>query len=316
MVDKIKNIKGSLILLLAAFIWGTAFVAQTSGADSVGTFTFNTCRSVVGALFLLLVIVLLDSYGKRTSGGGKDTLQEPYSRTKWPVKGGVLCGIILFVAMSLQQYGIGIYPAGVAASGRAGFLTATYVVLVAICSVWMGKKLHPLIAVSIVGCIAGMYLLCMSGGFAGIYMGDVCEFLCAVGFMCHILTVEHFAKEDGIKLSCIQFAVCAILSGVTMLFTENVDFAGICAAGLPILYTGVLSSGIAYTLQIIGQKYAQASVASIVMSLESVFSVLAGWLVLHEVLSPRELTGCMLVFAAVILAQVPDMLNHSINEKG
>jgi len=147
-------------------------------------------------------------------------------------------------------------------------------------------------------------------------MGDVCEFLCAVGFMCHILTVEHFAKEDGIKLSCIQFAVCAILSGVMMLFTENADFAGICAAGLPILYTGVLSSGIAYTLQIIGQKYAQASVASIVMSLESVFSVLAGWLVLHEVLSPRELTGCMLVFAAVILAQVPDMLNHSINEKG
>lgn len=120
MADKIKNIKGSLILLLAAFIWGTAFVAQTSGADSVGTFTFNTCRSVVGALFLLLVIVLLDSYGKRTSGGGKDTLQEPYSRTKWPVKGGVLCGIILFVAMSLQQYGIGIYPAGVAASGRCG----------------------------------------------------------------------------------------------------------------------------------------------------------------------------------------------------
>ena len=143
MADKIKNIKGSLILLLAAFIWGTAFVAQTSGADSVGTFTFNTCRSVVGALFLLLVIVLLDSYGKRTSGGGKDTLQEPYSRTKWPVKGGVLCGV--------------------AASGRAGFLTATYVVLVAICSVWMGKKLHPLIVVSIGGCIAGMYLLCMSG---------------------------------------------------------------------------------------------------------------------------------------------------------
>ena len=197
MADKIKNIKGSLILLLAAFIWGTAFVAQTSGADSVGTFTFNTCRSVVGALFLLLVIVLLDSYGKRTSGGGKDTLQEPYSRTKWPVKGGVLCGIILFVAMSLQQYGIGIYPAGVAASGRAGFLTATYVVLVAICSVWMGKKLHPLIAVSIVGCIAGMYLLCMSGGFAGIYMGDVCEFLCAVGFMCHILTVEHLYSVCG-----------------------------------------------------------------------------------------------------------------------
>ena len=185
MADKIKNIKGSLILLLAAFIWGTAFVAQTSGADSVGTFTFNTCRSVVGALFLLLVIVLLDSYGKRTSGGGKDTRQEPYSRTKWPVKGGVLCGIILFVAMSLQQYGIGIYPAGVAASGRAGFLTATYVVLVAICSVWMGKKLHPLIAVSIVGCIAGMYLLCMSGGFAGIGCG------CLRGFVCSRFYVSY-----------------------------------------------------------------------------------------------------------------------------
>ena len=306
MADKIKNIKGSLILLLAAFIWGTAFVAQTSGADSVGTFTFNTCRSVVGALFLLLVIVLLDSYGKRTSGGGKDTLQEPYSRTKWPVKGGVLCGIILFVAMSLQQYGIGIYPAGVAASGRAGFLTATYVVLVAICSVWMGKKLHPLIAVSIVGCIAGMYLLCMSGGFAGIYMGDVCEFLCAVGFMCHILTVEHFAKEDGIKLSCIQFAVCAILSGVMMLFTENVDFAGICAAGLPILYTGVLSSGIAYTLQIIGQKGMNPTVASILLSMESVFSVLAGWVILGQSLTIKEGLGCVLMFIAIIIAQLPD----------
>ena len=209
--------------------------------------------------------------------------------------------------MTFQQYGISVYPQGVAASGRAGFITATYVVMVSVVSVFMGKKMHWIIGVSVTGCVAGMYLLCMSGGVSGIYLGDVLVFLGAICFTIHILVIDKFSSADSMKMSCIQFIVIAIISAFVMMFTENVTFAGIKAALVPILYAGVLSSGIAYTLQMVGQKYAQPSVASIVMSLESVFAVLAGWIVLGEVLKPREITGCVLVFAAVILAQIPGM---------
>lgn len=151
-----------------------------------------------------------------------------------------------------------------------------------------------------------MYLLCMKGGFSGIYAADICLFLCAVCFMCHIFAVEHFSSEDGIKLSCIQFATCAVISLILALVFEKPDIGNIVKAAVPILYAGVMSNGIAYTLQIIGQKYTKPAVASIVMSLESVFAVLAGWLILHEVLSIREAVGCVLVFAAVIIAQIPE----------
>ena len=159
---------------------------------------------------------------------------------------------------------------------------------------------------SVAGCISGMYLLCMKNGFSGIYAADICLILCAVCFMGHIFSVEHFSNEDGIKLSCIQFITCAAISLVLALIFEKPDLSGIMKAAVPILYAGVLSSGIAYTLQIIGQKYTKPAVASIVMSLESVFAVLAGWAVLHEVLSAREAAGCVLVFAAVIIAQIPE----------
>lgn len=208
--------------------------------------------------------------------------------------------------MSLQQYGISIYPKGVAASGRAGFLTATYVVMVAVLTALIEKKIRPVIVLSVIGCISGMYLLCMKGGFSGIYAADICLLLCAVCFMCHIFAVEHFSSEDGIKLSCIQFATCAVISLILALLFEKPDIGNIVKAAVPILYAGVMSNGIAYTLQIIGQKYTKPAVASIVMSLESVFAVLAGWLILHEVLSIREAVGCVLVFAAVIIAQIPE----------
>ncbi len=304
-----NNIKGSLILLLTAFIWGTAFVAQTSGAEAVGTFTFNAGRALVGALFLAAVILIKNVLDNRSNSGEAAGAENKSRQKSWPVAAGIICGIVLFGAMAFQQYGISVYPQGVAASGRAGFITATYVVMVTVVSVFMGKKMHWIIGVSVVGCIAGMYLLCLSGGLSGIYLGDILELLGAVCFTIHILVVDKFSDADSMKMSCVQFIVIAIVSAVVMMFTENVTFAGIKEALVPILYAGVLSSGIAYTLQMFGQKYAQPSVASIVMSLESVFAVLAGWLVLGEVLKPREAAGCVLVFAAVILAQIPEMIS-------
>ena len=300
-----NNIKGSLILLLAAFIWGTAFVAQTSGAGAVGTFTFNAARSIVGALFLAVVIVIKNVLDKRNNSGKVINTENNSRLQTWPLGAGIICGIVLFAAMTFQQYGISVYPQGVAASGRSGFITATYVVMVSVVSVFMGKKMHWIIGVSVTGCVAGMYLLCMSGGVSGIYLGDVLVFMGAICFTIHILVIDKFSSADSMKMSCIQFIVIAIISTFAMIFKENVTFAGIKAALVPILYAGVFSSGIAYTM--VGQKYAQPSVASIVMSLESVFAVLAGWIVLGELLKPKEIMGCVLVFTAVILAQIPGM---------
>lgn len=302
-----NDIKGSLILLLTAFIWGTAFVAQTSGAEEVGTFTFNAARSLVGALFLAVVIMVKNILDKKKNLGKVINTENNSLPQTWPVGAGIICGIVLFAAMTFQQYGISVYPQGVAASGRSGFITATYVVMVSVVSVFLGKKMHWIIGISVAGCVAGMYLLCMSGGVSGIYLGDVLVFLGAICFTIHILVIDKFSSADSMKMSCIQFIVVAIISAFVMMFTENVTFAVIKAALVPILYAGVLSSGIAYTLQMVGQKYAQPSVASIVMSLESVFAVLAGWIVLGEMLKPREITGCVLVFASVILAQIPGM---------
>lgn len=298
-----KNIKGSFILLIAALIWGTAFVAQTSGSEIVPTFTFNASRSFIGALFLFILSMVFSKYSVH-----KDS---SYKASKWPVIGGILCGLVLFFAMGFQQAGIGLYPDGVAASGRAGFLTATYVVMVAVYSQIAGRKIHPLIVLSVVGVICGMYLLCMSGGFSNLYIGDVLEFICAICFTIHILVVDRFSECDSIKLSCMQFLTCGVLSLIVALFTEKIDFANILLAIGSILFAGVMSSGVAYTLQMVGQKYAEPAVASIVMSLESVFSVLAGWLILNEVLSNKELIGCVLVFCAVIIAQIPQFMQKA-----
>ena len=246
-----NNIKGSLILLIAAFIWGTAFVAQTSGAGAVGTFTFNAARSIVGALFLAVVIVIKNVLDKRNNSGKVINTENESHLQTWPLGAGIICGIVLFAAMTFQQYGISVYPQGVAASGRSGFITATYVVMVSVVSVFMGKKMHWIIGVSVAGCVAGMYLLCMSGGVSGIYLGDILVFLGAICFTIHILVIDKFSSADSIKMSCIQFMVIAIISTFAMIFKENVTFAGIKAALVPILYAGVLSSGIIVPLMVI-----------------------------------------------------------------
>lgn len=295
-----KNLKGTFILLLAAFIWGTAFVAQTSAGDNIGAFTFNACRNIIGALFLFIVIAILDMrkysdrcdnpsennyniYKKNYIINKKDYLTDA---NKWPIKEGVICGILLCIAMNLQQIGINTYPDGVAVSGRAGFLTATYVVMIAIVSVFMGQKLHKLTIIAAFVCIAGMYLLCIAGGINEIYVADILELMCAVAFTIHMFTVDKYDKAD----------INSIMKAI-----------------IPILYAGVMSSGIAYTFQIIGQKYAKPSVTAIVLSLESVFAALAGWILLGEHLSTRELTGCILVFTAVIIAQIPQFA-HNVDD--
>ncbi len=292
-----KNLKGSILLLIAAFIWGTAFVAQTSGSKFVPAFTFNAVRSFVGAIFLWLVHYLSDTQRKRRI--------PEYVPGKWPVKGGIICGLVISFAMGSQQLGIGMYPDGVAASGRAGFLTATYVVMVAVYSQIYGRKIHPLIVTSVVGVICGMYMLCMSGGFGAVYIGDVFLIICAICYTAHILVIDRFSSCDSIKLSCIQFVTCGIVSSVAALISDEIIIDNIINAAGSILFTGIMSSGVAFTLQMVGQKYAEPAVASIVMSLESVFSVIAGWLVLGEMLTHKEMLGCVLVFVSVILAQVP-----------
>lgn len=197
------------------------------------------------------------------------------------------------------------YPEGVAASGRAGFLTATYVVMVSVAAIFFGKKPHPLVWVSAVGCIGGMYMLCLSGGISGVYKADIFLLVCAVCYTAHIITISRFPLADGLVFSLIQFAVCGVLSGIAMAVSGVGDISALLSVKFELFFAGVMSSGIAYTLQILGQKYAEPAVASIVLSLESVFSALAGWVVLNERLTNRELIGCALVFISVMLAQMP-----------
>lgn len=300
-----KNIKGSIILLIAAFIWGTAFVAQTSASDNVGAFTFTALRSAIGAAFLGVFMLLRKLYFNMSKKEATKHID-----IKRSLVGGAICGIVLFFATNLQQLGITVYPEGVASSGRAGFITATYVVMVAISGIFFGKKLHPVLWAAVAGCVAGMYMLCLSGGFSGVYFGDVLVFLCAICFTAHILVVDRFSDIDSILLCCLQFTVTGIISAVLMLIFETPDINAILAAWLPIAFTGIMSSGVAYTLQMAGQKHAEPAVASIVMSLESVFSVLAGWVILGETLTTREFLGCVLVFAAVIMAQLPEFFKE------
>lgn len=310
-----KNLKGSLILFTAAFFWGTTFVAQVSGSNHIGVFTYNASRCFVGCIFLFFVSLIMDKMKKTKQDNismedtveNKNNIEDTKSK-KWPVKGGILCGLVLFMAMSAQQAGISLYPDDVAAAGRSGFLTAIYVVIVAVVVSIIGRRISGLVLISVIGTVCGMYLLCMKEGFTGIYKGDILSLACAFCFAGHILVVDKYRHTDSTKLSCIQFLVSGILSLIMCLITEKIVVADIIAAAGPILYAGILSSGVAYTLQMVGQKYAEPAVASIVMSMESVIAVVAGAIVLNEVLAGREIAGCIVVFVSVIVAQIPEFL--------
>ncbi len=296
--------KGPLLLLVTAILWGMAFVAQTTAANDVGPFTFNASRNFIGALFLSGVIAF-----RRRSGQDKPATDDGAGYSKCTLLvAGVLCGVALCIASYLQQAGITAYPPEAAASSRSGFVTATYMVMVAVMLMFMGKRPHPLVLVAVVVAMAGMYLLCVPNGLGSVYVGDWLVLASAFGYAVHILVIDRYTQVDGVRLSRVQLLVAGAISLVCAIVFEHPEPAAVLAAIVPILYAGICSDGIAYTLQIVAQKTTEATVASIIMSLESVFAAIGGWLILSESLTAVELSGCALVFAAVILSQVPDFL--------
>lgn len=293
-----QEFKGNLLLMLTALIWGCAFVAQSVSMDYVGPFTFQCVRSLLGSAVLVPVFLLLDSRKKHNG-----TYQAPTKENRRTLRrAGLVCGCIMTVAANLQQYGIQYTTAG-----KAGFITAMYILLVPIFGLFLHKKVSPRLWICVAAAVLGLYLLSVTEGFSSIGKGDIYVLLCAVAFAFHIMAVDHYASlVDGVRLSCIQFLICGVLSGLMMFLKETPNINSILDAALPIGYSGIMSCGIAYTLQIIGQKYTKPTVASLLMSLESVFAVLAGILILNEIPTPRETIGCILMFAAIILAQLPD----------
>lgn len=305
-----NSMKNTGMLFLAALIWGFAFVAQSAGMDYVGPFTFNAVRCVIGALVLVPVALLWkpskeegsiaveewNSTGVESKGGNW------FARNKTLLFGGISCGIFLGVATNLQQ--IGIMSTSV---GKAGFLTALYIVLVPVAGLFFKKKCGISVWFGVVCSLIGLYLLCMTEGSLRLATGDLFLLGCAVIFTGHILVIDYFApKVNGVWMSCIQFLVAGMISAILMLLTETPTWESVWEAKLPILYAGVMSCGVAYTLQILGQKNYNPTIAVLILSLESCFSVLGGFLILKETLSARELCGCALMFAAIILAQLPE----------
>lgn len=308
------QLKHSLLLLLTAAIWGFAFVAQSVGMDYVKPFTFNGVRSAIGALFLVPCIFLfskrpvsMQEANDTCAPKQNSSIQEasPSAQTvrnkKDLLLGGICCGIVLTAASSLQQIGISYTTVG-----KAGFLTAIYIVLVPILELFLKKKCSPFVWISVGLALVGLYLLSVTDGFDSIGKGDLLLIVSSFLFAVHILVVDYFSPRcNGVALSCIQFFVCAIVCLVPAFLFEHPSFSSILAAWAPILYAGVLSCGVGYTLQIIGQKGMNPTIASLILSLESTISVLAGWLLLGQTLSARELAGCGIVFVAIILAQLP-----------
>ncbi len=290
------SLGNSLLLLLTAAIWGVAFVAQSVGMDYVGPFTFNAVRCIIGAIVLLPVIWFFN----RKKQPKESSEQDQKTDRKTLLLGGISCGIALCLASNFQQLGIQYTTVG-----KAGFITACYIVIVPILGIFLKKKCSPFVWVAVGMALIGLYLLCITDGFS-IGKGDLLVLICAFLFSFHILIIDYFSpKADGVKMSCIQFLVCGILSGIPALLLENPQISSILAAWMPVLYAGIFSCGVAYTLQIIGQKNMNPTIASLILSLESCISVLAGWIILGQSLSTREILGCVIMFCAIILAQLP-----------
>lgn len=286
----------ALLLLLASGIWGFAFVAQSVGMDYVGPFTFNAIRNMIGGLVLLPVIAL------RSAVRVHDREDRPERKKTGPdrnlLKGGLICGVFLCMASNLQQAGI-VYTS----VGKAGFITAMYIVLVPLLGIFFGRRIGWKIWASVALTVLGLYFLCISGSLS-LNRGDVLMAGCALCFSFQIMAVDRYAPlTDGVKLACTEFWVCGLITAVLMFVFEKPQFSSIMAAAWPILYAGALSCGIAYTFQILGQRNINPAVASLIMSLESVISALGGWLILKQSLSARELAGCAIMFAAILLAQ-------------
>ncbi len=308
---KKTQLRNSLFLFIAAFIWGTAFVAQSAATDSVGGFTFTAMRSIVATLFLIPVAIISEKVGKknRESDDSDDVSRAhmigPF--TKAEVIGGIVCGISLFAASSLQQFGI-----AYTSVAKAGFITALYVILVPILGVFIGHKFRPYILACAGLSLVGMFFLCLFGkGAGGFNFGDTLELICAFVFAVQILSVSHYStRSRGVILSLLMFFVSSILGTIFMFVFEEPSLAGIQDAIWSILYVGIFSSGVAYTLQIFGEKNLNPALASLIMCLESVISAISGWIILGQAMSGPEIFGGALMFIAIVVAQVWPLLHE------
>ena len=297
---KNQKLKGNLIMLLTSIIWGTSFIAQSKGVELISPTAFNGIRSLLGSVVLLPVIAVMD------------TVREKKESNSWLNKnliiGGILCGILLCTATTLQTAGM-VYTS----PGKAGFITALYMVIIPIIGLFTGHKPGKIIWISVFLAVAGLYLMCINSAFT-INKGDILIFICAFVFAGHILVIDRFSPVvDGVKLSCVQFFVCGVINITGMLIFEDFNLKPVLDCSASIAYSGIMSCGVAYTLQIIGQKYTDPTSASILMSLESVFATLTtvilvacGWSLTGGALTFREISGCVLMFIAIILVQLPE----------
>lgn len=307
MGNETKQLRGGAMLMLTALIWGTAFVAQSVGMDYLGPCAFTATRNFIGCVALLPVIAL----ASRLRSGAQPEEAAPAPGKKALFGWGAACGLLLGGATLLQQAGM-----QTASAGKAGFLTALYIVIVPVLGIFLGRRPGLKVWMGVVLALVGAYLLSVKGG-AGIASGDLLVIASAVVFSLHILVIDSVpAGVDGVRLSCVQFLVAGAFALVLALFLESFTWRDILSAWVPLLYTGVVSSGVGYTLQILGQRTVNPTVASLILSLESVFAALAGWAILGQALSLRELFGCALVFVAVILAQLPSKKGRAIKGKG
>lgn len=292
--------RGSLILFLTAFIWGVAFVAQSKGSESMGAFTFNGTRSFLGALILLPVIAFFVHRDKKKGTGRTGGF-------KTNLIAGICCGLALTAASMFQQFGIERTTVG-----KAGFITALYIIFVPIAGIFLKKKVQGIVWVGACMATVGMYLLCVTEEFF-INPGDVMVLICAVLFTIHIMVIDYFSKKtDGVIVSCIQFFVCGFICIVLAFVFEKPQVSQILDGGISVLYAGIMSCGVAYTLQIVGQKDMNPTVAALILSLESAVAAIMGYaaykvgfLTTNQTLTGRQIAGCVIVFAAVILVQLP-----------
>lgn len=297
-MSKKKQMEHSLLLLLAAFIWGLAFVSQSKGMDYMHPLTFNGVRALIGAFVLFLYLNI------RNRLGGKPDKRIDVKKT---IKAGILCGLALTAASTLQQFGIQYTTVG-----KAGFITTLYIIFVPIAGIFFRRKVSPVVWTGAGIAAVGMYLLCMTESLR-LGLGDILIFVCAILFSAHILLVDHFSPDtDGVMISCIQFTVCGIICTTGALIWGNPTFGQIIDGIGSLAYAGVLSCGVAYTLQIVGQEGVNPTAAALLLSLESVFATIAGWICFKigllktdQTMTPRQIAGCALVFAAVILVQLP-----------
>ena len=317
---KTHKLRNTFFLFLTAMIWGAAFVAQSVSMDYIGPFTFICLRSVIGGLFLIPVIIVLDGIRRKSQNesanvvSSENTLhniemdieKEEKQRLSWKnkqlIEGGIVCGILLFFANCFQQTGIQYTTVG-----KAGFITTFYIIIVPLIGLFFKKYCGILTWIGVVIALAGLYFLCITQKLT-IQRGDALILCCSVLYAGQILAIDHYNPfVDGVKMSCIQFLTGGVLGAVFMFLFESPNMAMILNAAGPILYTGIMSTGVGYTLQILGQKGLNPTVAALIMSLESVFSALSGYLFLHQLLTTRELIGCVLMFIAIVLAQLPDI---------